>query len=39
MVGKEGFVTHSFNPLNPKIKVRILICCLYSFPTEVVGRS
>ena len=27
------------NPLNPKIKLWILICCLYSFPTEVVGRS
>ena len=28
-----------FNPLNPKIKTWILICCPYSFPTEVVGRS
>ena len=28
-----------FNPLNPKIKIWILICCLYSFPIEVVGRS
>ena len=28
-----------FNPLNPKIKIWILICCSYSFPTEVVGRS
>jgi len=28
------------NPLiNPKIKIWILICCPYSFPTEVVGRS
>ena len=27
-----------FNPW-PKIKIWILICCLYSFPTEVVGRS
>ena len=25
-------------PLNPKIKIWILICCPYSFPTEVVGR-
>ena len=25
--------------LNPKIKIWILICCPYSFPTEVVGRS
>ena len=27
------------NSLNPKIKIWILICCIYSFPTEVVGRS
>ena len=27
------------NPLNPKIKIWILICCPYSFPTEVAGRS
>ena len=27
------------NPLNPKIKIGILICCPYSFRTEVVGRS
>ena len=27
------------NPLNPKIKLSILICCPYSFPTEEVGRS
>ena len=27
------------NPLNPKIKIWILICCPYSFPTQVVGRS
>ena len=31
--------TYLFNPLNPKIKIWILICCPYSFPTEVVGRS
>jgi len=29
----------SFNPLNPKIKIWILICCPYTFPTEVVERS
>ena len=29
----------SVNPLNPKAKIWILICCPYSFPTEVVGRS
>ena len=27
------------NPLNPKIKIWILIYCRYSFPTKVVGRS
>ena len=27
------------NPLHPKIKIWILICCPYLFPTEVVGRS
>ena len=27
------------NPLNPKIKIWILICCPHSFHTEVVGRS
>ena len=26
------------NPLNPKIKIWILICSPNSFPTEVVGR-
>ena len=28
-----------FNPLNPKIKIEILICCPYSFHIEAVGRS
>ena len=28
-----------FNPLNPKIKIWILICWPYLFPIEVVGRS
>ena len=27
------------NPSNPKIKIWILICCPYSFPTKVVERS
>ena len=27
------------NPLNTKIKIWNLICCSYSFPTDVVGRS
>ena len=34
-----GFVSLLFNPLNPRIKIEILIFCPYSFPTEVVGRS
>ena len=29
----------SINPLNPKIKNWILICCPYSFPTELEERS
>ena len=29
----------SGNPLNPSIKIEILICCTYSFSIEVVGRS
>ena len=28
----------AFNPLNPNIKILILICYPYSFPIEVVGR-
>ena len=36
---KEVKERQSSNPLNPKIKIWILICCFYSFPTEVVGRS
>ena len=28
----------SFNPLNPKIKIGVLSCCPYSFPTELVRR-
>ena len=27
------------NPLNPKIKINILLCRPYSFTIEVVGRS
>ena len=26
------------NPLDPKIKLKILICCPYTLPVEVVGR-
>ena len=32
-------IFHSLNPLNPKIKITILICHPYSFTIEVVGRS
>ena len=35
----ESSTILNFNPLNPKIKSWIFICCTYSFPTEVVGRS
>ena len=28
----------SFNPLNPNIKIEILIYCPYTFSIEVVGR-
>ena len=27
----------SFNPLNPNVKIQILICYPYTFPIEVVG--
>ena len=27
-----------FNPLNPNIKIQILICCPYTFSIEEVGR-
>ena len=35
----QSLETLAVNPLNPKIKIWNLICCPYSFPTEVVGRS
>ena len=28
----------SFNPLKPNVKIQILICYPYSFPTEVMWR-
>ena len=28
-----------FNPLNPRIKIWILVRCPYSFPTDIVGRE
>ena len=45
--GDEDFLTmtirhnhggKSFNPLNPNIKSQSLICCLYTFSIDVVGR-
>ena len=27
------------NPLNPEVKIWILICCPYLFPTEVIGEK
>ena len=50
-VNGDGMISHSevgrkstidyrlINPLNPKTKIWILICCPYTFPTEVLGRS
>ena len=38
---EQGFLYYSadrLNPLNPRIKIEILICCPYSFPIEVVGE-
>ena len=34
-----SLVSFVANPLNPKIRIWILICCPYSFHTEVVGRN
>ena len=28
----------NFNPLNPNVKIQILICYSYTFPIEEVGR-
>ena len=38
-VAQSTLYALTINPLNPKIQIWILICCPYSFPTEVVGRS
>ena len=38
---EEWETVHSlplFNPLNPNIKIQILICYPYKFPIETVGR-
>ena len=32
------FMQPRFNPLNPNIKIQILICYPYTFSIEVVGR-
>ena len=39
--GRSGITVSqiSVKPLKPEFKILILICCPYSFPTEVVGRS
>ena len=40
--GPEQAILYCFidrlNPLNPRNKIEILICCPYSFPIEVVGE-
>ena len=38
-VAQSTLYALTINPLNPKIQIWILICCPYSFPTEVMGRS
>ena len=35
---EKGKVKLDFNPLNPNIKIEILICYLYTFSIEVVER-
>ena len=37
-LGFSRHMTTRLNPLNRKIKIWILICCPYSFPSEVVGK-
>ena len=34
----SGFTNRELNPLNPNIKIQILICYPYTSSTEVVGR-
>ena len=34
----QGYGLYFLNPLNPKIKIEILIYCPYTFTIEVVGR-
>ena len=33
-----GSAPELINPLNPNIKIEILIYCSYNFSTEIVGR-
>ena len=35
----SGWCNWFFNPFNPKIKIKNLLCHPYSFTIEVVGRS
>ena len=37
-ISKGYKVANFLNPLNPKIKIEILIYCPYTFSIEVVGR-
>ena len=39
LLGIENQKVSILTLLKPKIEVWILICCRYSFPTELVGRS
>ena len=36
--GINNCKTNEVNPLNPNIKIQILICYSYTFSIEVVGR-
>ena len=35
---KNSLLSCRFNPLNPHIKILILICCPYTFPMVLMGR-
>ena len=38
LLSQSGLRRLLFNPLNPSIKIQILICYPYTFSIEVVGR-
>ena len=38
LLSQSGLGRLLFNPLNPNIKIQILICYPYTFSIEVVGR-